>query len=73
MQERFADKSGADLIAVRKRLGVTRKAIADRLNTTPTTLYRWETDRVQVTALMYARYEAAAEAVFASHLGGDAA
>lgn len=73
MQERFVGKRGADLIAIRDRLGVTQRAVAAAMDTTATTLYRWERDMVKVTPLMYARYEAAAHQVFEAKLAGDAA
>jgi transcriptional regulator with XRE-family HTH domain len=72
MQERFTGKSGADLIALRERLGVSQKHIADAMGTTATTLYRWERGLVRMTPLRYARYEAAANAVFAAQVEGAA-
>lgn len=69
MQERFPSRTGADLIAVRDHLGVSKVDIARHLRVTPTTVYRWETDRVRVTPVIYARYEAACEAILASLKG----
>lgn len=65
MQEAFPKVTGADFRALRIHLGVDQAAIARVLGVTPTTVYRWETDRVKVTPLMYARYEAACRALLA--------
>ncbi len=65
MQERFPKRTGADLIALRAHLGVEQKDIAAIIGVTPTTLYRWETDRTKVTPVKFARYEAACTALMA--------
>lgn len=74
MQERFLGRTPEDLVAVREHYKVPRAAIARRMGTTATTLYRWETGRVrEITPLMFARYETACADEFAAQLKGDAA
>ena len=65
MQEAFPTRTGADLVGLRTHLGVEQAAIAAVLKVTPTTLWRWETDRTRVTPLMFTKYEAACRAILA--------
>lgn len=64
MLARFPDPKGEDLVELRNRLGVSQKAIAKALGTTPKTLWQWETGRTRLTIPMRDRYEAAAVALY---------
>lgn len=59
MHEAFPSRTGADLIALRKHLGIGPTAVAQELGITAVSIWRWEHDKVRVTPLVYARYEAA--------------
>ena len=44
--------TGEEVRRVRTKLGVTQAQLAERLGVAPNTVYRWEADRVAITAPM---------------------
>ena len=42
------EMTGADFWKIRQRLGMTQKALAERMAVTPTTLARWERDEAPI-------------------------
>jgi DNA-binding transcriptional regulator YiaG len=47
-----APMTGKEVRRIRRKLGATQVQLANRLGVAPNTVYRWEADRVTVTAPM---------------------